>query len=92
YISLTLDTWSSPIHLPYLGITAHWEIESKISTIVTDNSSNIKKAYNELEIGKRIPYFAHTLQLSIKKELDKIELLADKCKHLITFLSDDKKK
>ncbi|CAB4474016.1 unnamed protein product [Rhizophagus irregularis] len=23
-ISLTLDAWSSPAHLPYLGITAHW--------------------------------------------------------------------
>ena len=24
YISLTVDAWSSPAHLPYLGITAHW--------------------------------------------------------------------
>src|SRR5947207_1821537 len=24
YISLTLDAWSSPAHLPYLGVTAHW--------------------------------------------------------------------
>jgi hypothetical protein len=24
YISLTIDAWSSPAHLPYLGVTAHW--------------------------------------------------------------------
>ncbi|CAB5366387.1 unnamed protein product [Rhizophagus irregularis] len=24
HISLTLDAWSSPAHLPYLGVTAHW--------------------------------------------------------------------
>jgi len=129
HISLTLDTWSSPAHLPYLGVTAHWitskfepheillsmaelpyphgsteikehlfdlfnewEVESKISAIVTDNGSNVKKACNELGIGERIPCTAHTLQLSIGKGLDKIELLADKCKRLITFLSGDKKK
>src|SRR5438270_6946765 len=24
HISLTLDSWNSPAHLPYLGITAYW--------------------------------------------------------------------
>ncbi len=24
HISLTIDAWSSPAHLPYLGVTAHW--------------------------------------------------------------------
>ena len=80
HISLTLDSWSSPAHLPYLGVTAHWvtskfelqeillsmeelpyphsayeirdhlsdllyewELSSKITVIVTDNASNMKK-------------------------------------------------
>ncbi|EXX52968.1 hypothetical protein RirG_248350 [Rhizophagus irregularis DAOM 197198w] len=129
HISLTLDAWSSPAHLPYLGVTAHWitsdfepnevllsikelpypygateiqehlidlfyewEIESKIIALVTDNGSNIKKACNEIGIGERIPCAAHTFQLSIEKGLDKIRQLVDKCKHLITFLAEDKKK
>jgi hypothetical protein len=129
YISLTLDAWSSPAHLPYLGVTAHWltpkfepqevllsmeelpyphsafeiqnhlfdllhewEIDSKIIAIITDNGSNVKKACNNMSIGERIPCAAHTLQLSIGKGLDKIKILIGKCKHLISFLSADKKK
>lgn len=129
HISLTLDAWSSPAHLPYLGITAHWvtskfephevllnmselpyphganeiqehlfdllyewKIDLKINAIVTDNASNVKKACNNLGIGERIPCTAHTLQLSIGKGLEVIKALIDKCKHLITFLSTDKKK
>jgi len=129
HISLTLDAWSSPAHLPYLGVTAHWlsskfepqevllsmeelpyphsafeiqdhlfdllyewEIDSKITAIVTDNASNVKKACNNMSIGERIPCAAHTLQLSIGKGLDVIKNLIDKCKHLISFLSNDKKK
>ncbi|CAB5142161.1 unnamed protein product [Rhizophagus irregularis] len=119
HISLTLDAWSSPAHLPYLGVTAHWitsdfepnevllsikelpypygateiqehlidlfyewEIESKIIALVTDNGSNIKKAYNEIGIGERIPCAAHTFQLSIEKGLDKIRQLVDKLNNI----------
>ena len=129
HISLTLDAWSSPAHLPYLGVTAHWlsskfepqeillsmkelpyshstfeiqdhlfdllyewEIDLKITAIVTDNTFNVKKACNNMSIGERIPCAAHTLQLSIEKGLDVIKNLIDKCKHLISFLSNDKKK
>ena len=129
YISLTLDAWSSPAHLPYLGVTAHWltskfepqeillsmeelpyphsafeiqnhlfdllyewEINSKIIAITTDNGSNVKKACDNVSFGKRIPCAAHTFQLSIGKGLDKMKELIGKCKHLISFLSADKKK
>ncbi|GBC38914.2 zinc finger BED domain-containing protein 4-like [Rhizophagus irregularis DAOM 181602=DAOM 197198] len=128
-IDFIIDAWSSPAHLPYLGITAHWltskfepqevllnmeelpyphsvieiqkhlfdlfyewGIDSKIIAIVTDNGSNIRKACNNISIGKRIPCAAHTLQLSIGKGLDIIKELIGKCKHLISFLSADKKK
>ena len=69
-----------------------WNISSKITAIVTDNASNIKKACSNMQIGKRIPYTMHTLQLSIGKELDVTKILIDKCKCLITFLAGDKKK
>ena len=59
---------------------------------MTDNASNVKKACNNMSIGERIPCAAHTLQLSIGKGLDVIKNLIDKCKHLISFLSNDKKK
>ncbi|CAG8752946.1 16404_t:CDS:2, partial [Rhizophagus irregularis] len=128
-IDFIIDAWSSPAHLPYLGITAHWltskfepqevllnmeelpyphsvieiqkhlfdlfyewGIDSKIIAIVTDNGSNVRKACNNISIGKRIPCAAHTLQLSIGKGLDIIKELIGKCKHLISFLSADKKK
>jgi hypothetical protein len=46
-------------------ILYEWEINSKISAIITDNASNMKKACNDMGIGERIPCAAHTLQLSI---------------------------
>ncbi|CAB5183892.1 unnamed protein product [Rhizophagus irregularis] len=108
-ISLILDAWSSPAHLPYLEelpyphgaieIQEHlfdlfyeWGIDSKIIAIVTDNGSNVRKACNNISIGKRIPCAAYTLQLSIGKGLDIIKELIGKCKHFISFLSADKKK
>ena len=60
--------------------------------MITDNTSNMKKACNNMRIGKRIPCIAHILQLSIGKELDTIKILIDKYKQLISFLSADKKK
>jgi hypothetical protein len=69
-----------------------WEISSKITAVITDNGSNIKKACNNMEIGERIPCAVHTLQLSIGKGLDVAKILIDKCKSLIAFLANDKKK
>src|SRR6266498_2358379 len=69
-----------------------WEISSKITAIVTDNSSNIKKACNNMNIGERIPYAVHALQLSIEKGLNIAKVLINKCKCLIAFLANDKNK
>jgi hypothetical protein len=69
-----------------------WEISSKITAIITDNGSNIKKACNEMEISERIPCAVHTLQLSIGKGLDIAKELIKKCRCLIAFLANDKKK
>jgi len=128
-VSLTLDSWSSSAHMPYLGVTVHWvtskfephelllsmeelpyphgateiqehlvnlaaewEISSKITAIVTDNGSNIKKACNNMQIGKRVPCAVHTLQLSVGRGLNVARTLINKCKYLISFLANDKKK
>ena len=45
-----------------------------------------------MNIGERILYTVHTLQLSIGKGLDIAKVLINKCKCLITFLANDKKK
>ena len=50
------------------------ELSSKITVIMTDNASNMKKACNYMEI-ERIPCSALTLQLSIGKGLDTIKIL-----------------
>ena len=70
-----------------------WGIGSKITAVITDNGSNVKKACNNMiEIGERIPCTVHTLQLSVGKGLDVAKILIDKCKSLIAFLANDKKK
>ena len=69
-----------------------WEISSKITAIVTDNGSNIKKACGNMNIGERIPCAVHTLQLSVGKGLDIAKVLINKCKCLVAFLANDKKK
>ena len=69
-----------------------WEINSKITAIVTDNGSNVKKACGNMNIGERVPCAVHTLQLSIGKGLDVAKVLINKCKCLIAFLANDKKK
>ncbi|GES76109.1 zinc finger BED domain-containing protein 1-like [Rhizophagus clarus] len=103
HISLTLDAWSSPAHLPYLGVTAHWitsdfepyEVLLSMEELpYPHGATEIQEHLIDFEIGigERIPCAAHTLQLSIGKGLDKIKQLVDKCKRLITFLAEDKKK
>ncbi|CAB4480081.1 unnamed protein product [Rhizophagus irregularis] len=69
-----------------------WGISSKITAIVTDNGSNVKKACSNMNIGERIPCTVHTLQLSVGKGLDIAKVLINKCKSLIAFLANDKKK
>lgn len=69
-----------------------WGISSKITAIVTDNGSNVKKACGNMGIGERIPCAVHTLQLSVGKGLDIAKVLINKCKCLIAFLANDKKK
>ncbi|GES91748.1 zinc finger BED domain-containing protein 4-like [Rhizophagus clarus] len=122
-ISLTLDTWSSSAHIPYLGVTAHWvtskfepyelllsmeelpyphgaiEIQEHLIDLFDDwgisskiNGSNVKKACSNMNIGERIPCIVHTLQLSVGKGLDIAKVLINKCKCLIAFLANDKKK
>jgi len=68
-----------------------FQLESKLYAIVTDNGSNIKLAINQLRIGTHIPCSAHTLQLSIIKEIKEIDQLVTKCKNLINFLAQNKK-
>ena len=62
-----------------------WEIGSKITAIVTDNGSNVKKACSNMEISERIPCAVHTLQLSVGKGLDIAKILINKCKFLLLF-------
>jgi len=69
-----------------------WGISSKITAIVTDNGSNVKKACGDMGIGERIPCAVHTLQLSVGKGLNIAKELINKCKCLIAFLANDKKK
>ncbi|CAB5215823.1 unnamed protein product [Rhizophagus irregularis] len=57
-----------------------WGISSKITAIVTDNGSNVKKACSNMNISERIPCTVHTLQLSVGKGLDIAKVLINKLK------------
>ena len=74
------------------NIIRNYNLEFKITAIVTDNGSNVKSAIEKLGACKRIPCSAHTLQLSVLKGLEEVLQLTSKCKELIRFLSGDKKR
>ncbi|CAG8798947.1 6780_t:CDS:2, partial [Cetraspora pellucida] len=63
---------------------------SKIFTITTNNSSNVKSAVQQLNITN-IKCAGHTLQLSVNLDLKEVNDLISKCKLLIAILSKEKK-
>ncbi|CAG8464267.1 3036_t:CDS:2 [Cetraspora pellucida] len=79
--SFTTDMWTS-MHHPYIGKNAkkqflskifeYWNIHNKLIGGTTDNDKSIVKRIRLLEVP-HIYYTAHTIQLSIKDELNLLE-------------------
>lgn len=78
--------------LLYQCITS-WNLEGWVTTIITDNGSNMKAAFpfliqkNKCESIQRLPCAAHTLQLAIGKGLAAAEILIAHVKRIVHFFS-----
>ncbi len=72
-----------------LTILDEWGLRDKVFMVTTDNSSNMRKAIQDLElVANNImwqPCAAHTLQLVVGKGLKPIKLLVSHVKRLIDF-------
>ena len=63
-----------------------WNLNGRVTAIITNNSSNMKAALpilirkDRCEAIQRLLYITHTLQLAIEKRLASIEILAARAK------------
>ncbi|KAF8795059.1 Zinc finger BED domain-containing protein 4 [Argiope bruennichi] len=63
-------------------IASEWEITNKIVAIVTDNAFNIVGGVHESGF-RSLTYFAHSLNLVVKKGLDEIKFVLEKVKRIV---------
>lgn len=70
-------------------IFTEWNIQKKISCIVTDNAANALKMCQILKI-KNLPCFAHSLNLVVQDNLDMpvVKDTIKKCKEIVTFIKN----
>ena len=62
-----------------------WNLEDKISLVVSDNASNMVKAFEDNNPAPQVGCLSHTLQLVINDKiftLDSVEKLIKKCRNL----------
>ncbi|KZS04907.1 Uncharacterized protein APZ42_032035 [Daphnia magna] len=86
---LEVSNTSENIAANLKSVIADWDVpEDKISGIVTDNTSNFKRAIANILKWKHIPCFAHTLSLAVKDAIhDNPEFYAilNKCRNIVTI-------
>lgn len=65
------------------SILSEWEISNEMIVItVTDNARNVDVALREAQMSKQ-PCFAHSLQLCVRKGLDIVKDLTERCRKLV---------
>jgi len=88
-----------PIRYPHTGnnicqaIISKLELlglEDKVNIAITDNGSNMVKAIREWDGVDRVPCSAHTLQLCVKRGLEKVQYYTKRFKKLSQFFNSPK--
>jgi len=87
HISLTLDAWSSPAHLPYLGVTAHWltskfepcEVLLSIAELpyphgATEIQEHLLDLFDKWEIDSKINVIVTDNGSNVKKACNEMEI------------------
>lgn len=83
---------TNEIILDYLkNLVEEFGLSDKIICGVTDNGSNMRKAFDMWEGVERLPCTAHTLQLTINKALITIKPYVKRFKRLVKFFSTSPK-
>ena len=94
--SYTIDTVKMTIRHTAAAISGYldrafgeWDVQNKIVAVVTDNAANMIAGVKQLQKPTlSISYFAHTLNLVVKKSLNAIgdmRILREKCRRMVTY-------
>lgn len=68
-----------------------FELEDKVLFGITDNGSNMRKAFELLENIERLPCTAHTIQLTINQALNTIKPFVNRFNKLVKFFTSSPK-
>ena len=68
-----------------------FDLDGKITCVVTDNGSNMVNAINLWDGVERLPCAAHTLQLSINRAFQKTNIYIKRIKRLVHFFTSSPK-
>ncbi|CAG8664405.1 13112_t:CDS:1, partial [Ambispora gerdemannii] len=87
---LSIQALPSPHTAEYIKdsldrIITKWGLNERVFCIITDNGANIKKAIRLMDNITQLSCAAHTLQLSVLKDLKLITQFIKRTKNLILF-------
>lgn len=82
--TLTKNHTAQKIANAFLEVFEEWNINDKVTCIVTDNAINMIKTFKILK-KKHLPCYAHTLNLVVQDNLnlDCIRHIINKCKEIV---------
>ncbi|CAG9840693.1 unnamed protein product [Diabrotica balteata] len=88
---LSTKPWSNGVNHTSENITEalkdimkEWNLEHKVSCVVTDNAANMLKACDLIQ-KRHLPCYAHTLILVVQDNLECVQNVIKKCKDIVTF-------
>ncbi|XP_067010494.2 E3 SUMO-protein ligase ZBED1 isoform X1 [Anabrus simplex] len=80
---------SSLISASFVETMNEWQLNGKVTNIVTENAANMKAAVRSITNVEHLPCFAHTLNLVVKQAMSavpEIENIREKCRRIVGFI------